>query len=230
MKDSLNPVESKMDKTSGEPIGGEDVKPDKTVDVQGVGGVMDLTDPKSESVDKAEEVTGDHTSTWGVDEGNTLGQADPITATTKEALETKNTDTAESVDVEAPPAEEIGENTKTWTENNGTDPVTKEEGVGGGPVGEKASHLILEAMKVAEIEIELGLQPADEKFERTTALEELGEKVIATRLAVLSEVKTAGLVRRQNPVKAKSAGRVPSFNSLPAATKRDDTSGDFTLL
>lgn len=231
IKDSLKPVESKiMKKRAGEPHGGADTKPDAVVDVEAVGGAVSLKEPKSESVEKAVETQGHHTDTWGVDEGNTLGQADPVGDRTfpnkeshmeKKSLEVLN-DTPKQVNVEAPLKEEVGDHTDTWGAGEGNsagqaEPVTSEEGVGGGPVGDsasKSSHVIA-ALRVAELETELGITPPDEKFDRVAQLEVESSDAINARLDALSKAKTATASRQ--PSTTKVAGRLPSFRGTPAS-------------
>lgn len=233
IKDSLKPVESNtMKKRSGEPHGGADTKPDANVNVEAVGGALPLKEPKSESVEKVVHTEGHHTDTWGVDEGNTLGQADPVGSAAfpnkeskmeKESLEVLH-DTPKSIDVEGDLAEEVGDRTDTWSAGEGNtagqaDPVTPDEGVGGGPIGDsasKSSHVIT-ALRVAELETELGITPPDEKFDRVAALETESREAIEARLDAYSKVKTAGLARpRATP---KVAGRVPSFRGQSVAGK-----------
>lgn len=229
IKNPVKPVESNMEKSSE-----NGTSPDKTVDVEATGGVMDTKDPKSQSVEKAVEVSGDHTDTWGVDEGNTVGQADPVTsesmpnkgASSKTALETHPVKDPTSVDVEADTADEVGPPTTTWSEDKAAPPVTKEEAVSGGPIGDpasKASSHVFSALKVAELESEMGLLPVDEKYERAAVLEGESPEALNARLDTLSKVKTAGLVR--TAAKRPSGTKLPSFRAV-ASTGNDRGLGD----
>lgn len=230
VKDSLKPVESTVQKKSDPAV--DDIK---SVDVEGVGTALPDNEPGHEDVNKEVDVKGFPTTTWGIDEGNTLGQADPVTTEVfpkdssmdKEALETQAEDPATSVDVTTPPKEEVGPHTETWSTPE-NDPVTQEEGVGGGPIGEsaaKASNFIL-AMQVADTEVELGLAPSDERYARAAALEGEDKAVLDARLEVMTKVKTAGLTRMN---RVASAGRLPSFNTMVTEPKNSDLDGHFGL-
>jgi hypothetical protein len=222
VKDSPKPVESNV-KTSDS----TSTAPDTTTDVEGVGGVMEPPKAETQNVDKSVSTVGDHTDTWDVGEGNSAGQEDPVGAETfekdgsteKTALEI-DAPSQNLVDVDADLAEEVGPPTSTWTEDNSEPAVTDEEGVGGGPIGEsaaKSSSRIYAALKVAELETELGISPADEKYERAASLEDESEETLNARLETLAKVKTARVVA---PAPApKLAGRMPSMRESAAPAR-----------
>ena len=113
--------------------------------------------------------------------------------------------------------------TKTWsgTDGNGVtqqqSPVTNETLEGND--GVKKSH-IFTALKLAELEVELGLLDPKAKLDRVAALEHVSADEVDTQLRYAERVKTAGLGKR-----VKSASRLPSLgrNASVEETKTAST-------
>jgi hypothetical protein len=113
--------------------------------------------------------------------------------------------------------------TVTWTGTDGNgverqqDPVTNETLVGDEgvkPVKSSAiSSHVVKAMKLADLEIDLGLANKDDKYNRLTELGEISEAEVETQLNTLSKVKTAGL-RKAPAVGGRLAGRMPTLSRM----------------
>lgn len=117
--------------------------------------------------------------------------------------------------------------TDTWhgTDGNGVtkqqDPVTKENMEFGGvttpDVKLHTGAVRLSSLKLAELEIELGLTPADEKYNRIADLDSYPESVVHAKIETLSQVKTAGVAKLTH-VRTAGATKVPSlFGKATAA-------------
>lgn len=249
-------------------------KPDKRVDVEGVGGVIS---PSNEEASKPEGahswepkgVTVDVTGKGGILEDSnaeaskpsdgtvslpTAGEGsndsgfnkdkttddsgktktfdnsnEPGSAVTDKAFPTaakKGTDPADPVgkadqriNVEEPPHDRVGPGTDQWTGTDGNgvtrqaDPVTNKPTQSGGI---KASGLIsLAALKLADTEVELGITPKDDKYNRLAELAELSEEEIAAEQRALAKVKTAGLSRTAS---RGGVSRMPSFSKIATET------------
>jgi hypothetical protein len=118
--------------------------------------------------------------------------------------------------------------TTTWsgTDGNGVlkqqDPTTKDKmEFGGVPTPDVKLHtgsVRISSIKLAELEIELGLSPVDAKFNRIATLDNTDETVVLAQIESLSKVKTAGLAKI---AQHRTAGltKVPSmfgkFSSAP---------------
>jgi hypothetical protein len=138
-------------RVSPEAVGGvngdENPEGHKTVSVDGVGAVdNDENPPRHKQVDVEQsllEEVGDPTDTWGKSEGDSLGQAAPVSSGGDHTLGSKkieilSADTLEgdvvtpggkTVDLEGSIKEEIGGKTDTWSTADSfhtTDPVTTE--------------------------------------------------------------------------------------------------------
>lgn len=121
--------------------------------------------------------------------------------------------------------------TKTWsgTDGNGVlrqqEPVTKDE-FPPASEGVKSSSMItshvVKAMKLADLEIELGLANGADKYNRLSVLGSTDERIIDARLETLSQVKDAGL--RRAP---KTASTLPSFRLASMAS--NETSSEVTV-
>lgn len=122
--------------------------------------------------------------------------------------------------------------TTTWsgTDGNGVtkqqDPVTQDTLEGND--GVKSAH-IFAAFKLADLEVELGLLPAERKFERVAALEQVSGESLQAQLEYAQRVKTAGLNKR-----AKTAGRVPvlgrnASTEVESSTQSEDNIPDEAL-
>ena len=115
-------------------------------------------------------------------------------------------------------------NTKTWsgTDGNGVlrqqDPVTRDT-VWNNTDNAWTSHIVA-AMKLADIETDLGLINQDEKYNRITELEHQTDDQINAQLETLAKVKTAGL----NKLAQRTAGatKFPRlFGQRTAAPQND---------
>lgn len=108
--------------------------------------------------------------------------------------------------------------TKQWTGTDGNGVLRQQEPVTGEPWppasdGVKASGMItshvVKAMKLADMEIDLGIASQEDKYNRLAELGNEKEEVIDAQLDTLSRVKEAGL---KKPISSmKSASRLPSF-------------------
>lgn len=153
-------------------------------------------------------------------EGMDEGMEPPRMAKKKKSVEYFNAEnTALQVDVAAPIREEIGPDTKTFGSDafHITQPVTQ-DGNGndvGGPIGQAMSRSeikshIFRALKVAEVEVSLGLIPEEEKFDRAADLEDESSAELKVREETLATVKKANLSK---PATKRVAGRVPSLKT-----------------
>lgn len=125
----------------------------------------------------------------------------------------------ERVSVDAPLLEETGPETNTFGSDSFhiTQPITQ-DGNGnqvGGPIGQAMSKSeikshIFRAMKVAEVEVSLGLTPEENKYERAAELEDETPAELKVREETLANVKKANLSK---PSAKKVAGRVPSLKT-----------------
>lgn len=137
----------------------------------------------------------------------------------------------ERVNVQEPttsPSNNSGE-TKTWSGTDGNkvhrqqDPVTNETLEGDEIVNlspSTSSTHIFAAMKLADHEVELGLTPATEKYERAAELEKLSPEELQAEARVVSRVKTAGLSRE-----TKAAMRMPALGRNSSVEKEAKDQG-----
>lgn len=84
-------------------------------------------------------------------------------------------------------------------------------GIPSNPSESKSSAHLFNSMKLAELEIELGLINGETKYARVAELESSASQDVITRLNALSSVKEAGLKKHVEPVVAKTS--IPSFRS-----------------
>jgi hypothetical protein len=118
--------------------------------------------------------------------------------------------------------------TKTWTGTDGNgvtkqqDPVTNEtlEGSDIVDLQPRSSKHIFSAIKLADLEVELGLIRSEEKYDRMAELEQKSAEVVEAELAYAAKVKTAGL--KQPSKVARTAGRLPSFRSSSVSASTDE--------
>ena len=130
------------------------------------------------------------------------------------------------VDVLSPATTPEGNNsgpTITWTGTDGNKILRQQEPVTNEtleePDGVKSSSFtphVVNAMKLADLEIEMGVLSKEDKYNRLAALTETSPELLAAQLSTLSRVKTAGLKRPASITR--TAGRVPSFNKAAAAS------------
>ena len=131
----------------------------------------------------------------------------------------------ERVNVQEPttsPENNSGE-TKTWSGTDGNkvhrqqDPVTNETLEGEDIVNlspSTSSTHIFAAMKLADHEVELGLIPTAEKYERAAELEKLSPEELQAESRVVARVKTAGLSKA-----TKEAMRMPAMGRNASVEK-----------
>lgn len=140
----------------------------------------------------------------------------------------------ERVNVQEPttsPENNSGE-TKTWSGTDGNkiyrqqEPVTQEnlEGEDIVNLSPSTSSHIFAAMKLADHEVELGLTPGVEKYERAAELEKLSPEELQAESRVVARVKTAGLSKA-----TKEAMRMPSMgrNASVEKTAKEEGSSEF---
>lgn len=84
--------------------------------------------------------------------------------------------------------------TKTWSGTDGNG-VTKQQDPTTSEVASPWTSHVISAVRLAELEISMGLLPAAEKWSRVTALGEQTEERVSTELAYAERVRTAGLKR-----------------------------------
>lgn len=137
----------------------------------------------------------------------------------------------ERVNVQEPttsPENNSGE-TKTWSGTDGNkvyrqqDPVTNETLEGEDIVNlspTTSSAHIFAAMKLADREVELGLTPVAEKYERAAELEKLSPEELSAESRVVARVKTAGLSKA-----TKEAMRMPSMGRNASVEKEAKEEG-----
>lgn len=139
-------------------------------------------------------------------------------------------DRVDVLDTVTSPANNSGP-TKTWsgTDGNGVtrqqDPTTNETLEGAD--GVKQAHII-DSMKLAEMEVDLGLLDKESKFNRVDELSKSSAEVVKTGLEYAERVKTAGLAKRTS----KTASRFPSLArnaSVETSTPAVEDAGDAGL-
>jgi len=139
----------------------------------------------------------------GEDDGGLAG-GDPVYGVDPaDPIGRKDTERVNVLEPATTPANNSGP-TVTWsgTDGNGVlrqqDPVTREpqrsDGVKVPDVKfHTQSKISLSALKLAELEIELGITPANEKYNRIASLDREDERIIAAQYEMLSKVRQAGL-------------------------------------
>jgi hypothetical protein len=104
--------------------------------------------------------------------------------------------------------------TDQWTGTGGNgvtkqqDPVTKKVDPN---IDVAKMTSVVELFKIADQEVELGLIPVEEKYDRIAELENASPEEIQATAKVLARVKTAGLSRRTAATAPGGIGRVPSM-------------------
>lgn len=213
--------------------------PDKKVDVEGKGGIMDADNASASAPDEKQTV--DETSeNAGFDEGGNKNNNSGPTKTFGDngtgAVTDKAFPTAAAAgnkpnggpDVQPQRREDVesdagwnnpGTGTDQWTGTGGNkvnrqqDPVTKKVDPNIAVSG-ITSHIV-NVMKLADCEIDLGIIAKEAKYARIAELEQEDTGVIAARLDTYSRVRTAGLKKQTTP----SVTRMPSFRTANAAAE-----------
>jgi hypothetical protein len=80
----------------------------------------------------------------------------------------------------------------------------------------REAHLF-DAMKLARLEIELGLTSPDNEFNRVAALQEIDERDVALQLQTLSNVKQAGILKAASTETRKNSMTLPSMRQVEAS-------------
>jgi hypothetical protein len=105
--------------------------------------------------------------------------------------------------------------TKTWTGTDGNG-VTKQQPAVTREVFAPWTSSVVEILKIADAEVELGLIDAEQKYDRIAELEQEAPESIAATAKVLARVKTAGL-KKNAATKQGGVGRMPSLRQASAA-------------
>lgn len=129
--------------------------------------------------------------------------------------------------------------TVTWSGTGGNgvlrqqDPVTPQLPESGQvPVPDFGSHtgsVRISSLKLAELEVELGLTDKDQKYNRIAALDKEDESIVLAQIETLSKVRTAGLSKLAQSRTA-GATKVPRFARIASETApAAPVVGDFEL-
>jgi hypothetical protein len=153
---------------------------------------------KDEGVKKSHDSGAFPEEDGGISDGGTVKGVKPIAENFGDRVDLKEPLTS--------PANNSGPTT-TWsgTDGNGVlkqqEPVTKEQFA-------PFTGSVVNILKLAELEIEIGLLPAEKKFARIAELEKQAEAIVAAELRYATRVKTAGLSKETAP-SIKTAKRLP---------------------
>lgn len=106
----------------------------------------------------------------------------------------------------------------TGTDGNGVtkqqDPVTNE-------VYAPFTASVVQILKIADVEVELGILPVEQKYDRIAELESFPADAIKATAMVLSRVKTAGL-KKSAATKQGGVGRIPSMGRSASVVSSAD--------
>jgi hypothetical protein len=230
---------------------------DKTVDVEGVGAVEDNPEAGTEHVDvtKAEDTASSGpTKTWS----GTDGQASPVTPEAgdfftvsgekKANLFPDDDDFGKQINVENPLTPEgiVGPPTETWSGmERQHDPVTNDvfpgidvrkssdlrkavEASNKEAAGKARDHL-LNAIKTAEAELELGMLEPDNKWPRVQELDQESPEQLQARLDGYDRMNVAKVARTTKRVAGLTAPKLGQSRVASSATldKRDEDAAIF---
>lgn len=267
--------EKVADAAAGAP---EAATPDKRVDVEGVGGVMDANNESASKADAQVDVEGQgstgvddvsadahedvekavktddsgHTKTWGEGKGK-FKPADPVGGKAFPTSAVYVADSGKDPNNDAgggsakqgtDPIDPVGKadervdvlqqitvnnpqkGTDQWTGTDGNG-VTKQQPAVTREVATPFTSSVVDILKLADAEVDLGLIEKDEKYDRIAELEQEAPEVVQASLAYVAKIKTAGL--RRNASTRGGVGRVPSFgkaasieDSAPTSAGPDD--------
>lgn len=274
-----NMSEKTADAAAGAP---EAATPDKRVDVEGVGGVMDASNESASKADAQVDVEGrggtgvedveadEHqsveetsdnagfdkgkrtddsgpTKTWGDGKGK-FRQADPVggkafptSAVYVASGEDPNNDAGGgSAKQGVEPIDPVGKadervdvmqqvtvnnpqkGTDQWTGTDGNGVTKQQPAVTRDTMGYTSS--LVEILKLADAEVDLGLIEKDEKYDRIAELEQEAPEVVQASLAYVAKIRTAGLRRSASTVEG-GVGRVPSFGKAASIEEPKVESG-----
>jgi hypothetical protein len=230
---------------------------DKTVDVEGVGAVEDNPEAGTEHVDvtKAEDTpSSGPTKTWS----GTDGQADPVSPDAgdfftvsgekKANLFPDDDDFGKQIDVEKPLTGEgiVGPPTETWSGmERQHDPVTNDVFPGidvrkssdlrhaveasNKEAAAKARDHLLNAIKTAEAELELGMLEPDNKWPRVQELDQESPEQLQARLDGYDRMNVAKVARTTKRVAGLTAPKLGQSHvaSSGSVDKRDEDAAIF---
>lgn len=232
-------------------------KPDKRVDVEGVGGVIDADNEAASKADAqvdvegkggtgVEDVSADRTESVDKvvhteDSGKTKtfpnkNQADPVGGKTFPTAAKQGTDPVDPVG-KADDRVDVEQQVTVNNPQDGTDQWTGTDGNGVtkqqppvtpkvGPGNDVRSSHIFAALKLADLEVDLGLLDKEKKYDRIAELEQASKEVVEASLKYAQRVRTAGL-RRSASTKEGGVGRLPSLGQqAPVQPKQANTSED----
>lgn len=203
--------------------------PDTSADVEGKGSVLDGSNEEAAAPSVGTESIGDRQEeNAGFQEGGQTGAPtqtfpntnEPDSAVTDKVYAAK--EGTQPVDPVGKPQDRVDVDQEvtytnpngvadqwTGTEGNGVtkqqSPVTKEE--------LQQGVVTISALKLADTEIEIGILPQSDKYNRIAALSSLSEEEISAELRALSKVKKAGITKSASNSSA-IAGRVPAFGKI----------------
>jgi hypothetical protein len=218
--------------------------PDKRIDPTGKGGFMDADNASASKPDEKQSIEGGDGDNAGFNHDKTTDDSGPTKtfpnngtrAVTDQAFPTAAVQGVKPIggpDVQPQRREDVesdagwnnpGTQTDQWTGTGGNgvtrqqDPVTNVPTQSGGGKASGITSHIVNVMKLADTEIDLGMIHQDAKYARIAELEREDEAVIAARLDTLKRVRTAGLKRQP------SVSRLPSFRT--ASTVEDTNTDD----
>jgi len=260
VKDYNRPVESNYQIVADAtpPEGGGAQERVNLTDKGGVG--LDEDHAKKDNVSREVNIDGPHTDTWSGSEGDSLGQQSPVTTDVFPKNSSADCDCSEGdctceddtpdflkkkagpsfpdhdparVDLLAPIAEPVGDETMTWSGTEGhtleqANPVTKSTGdLITAAKAEVRAH-IYAGLKLAETEVALGITQPEQKFARLAELESESIDSIRASLDTYMRVKKASPPRKTASVpqvpKLSLAPRTAASNAIPDA---DDCSDIF---
>lgn len=110
--------------------------------------------------------------------------------------------------------------TKTWNGPGGNGVLKQQEPVTTEVFAPWSSHVVA-SLKLADLEVEMGLIQSESKYERLAELQESSLDEVTAQLTTLERVKTAGLIKKEA-----KGGRLPSLTQPPAHARQASTDED----
>lgn len=227
--DATNEEASKPEGSHGEP--------GVTVDVQGKGGVLQDSNEEASKPDEKQDTgkevhTQDSGPTKTFDNSNEPNSAVSDKAVQSAAKGAQPTDKSGKPDERVDVEQEVnvswngGDKTDQWTGTSGNgvtrqqDPVTTKPTQSGGVKASGINSHVVAIFKLADAEVQTGLTPEEQKYERIAELEALTPEEVEAQYQMLSRVKTAGFGGKQRKTAATEptgVGKVPSLKSKLAS-------------
>lgn len=227
-------------------------KADAQVDVEGTGGVIEDSNAEASAPDHKENLptAGEGSDDAGFNKDKTTqdsGQTktfdnsnEPGSAVTQKSFPTAGVEAAKQgvkpnggpdvqpskrVDVESDEGwNNPGTDTDQWTGTDGNG-VTKQQP----PVTDKVyapfTASVVQILKIADAEVDLGLTSVEEKYDRIAELEAASPEALEATAKVLARVKTAGL-KKSAATKQGGVGRVPSLARAASVESSVPTEAD----